>query len=73
MYGIKEFTAVINPPQSSILAVGGTQLALDHEGKPTSCITLTLSSDLRVIDELEVSNFLSIIKSYLELPERLLI
>lgn len=73
MFGITQFTAVINPPQSCILAVGGTQIVLDDQSQPCSYITLTLSSDLRVVDEVVAADFLSTVKSYLELPEKLLV
>lgn len=69
MYGIKEFTAVINPPQSCILAVGATQIALDQNNKPTSIIMLTLSSDNRVVDEQTASKFLGIVRKCLENPD----
>jgi pyruvate dehydrogenase E2 component (dihydrolipoamide acetyltransferase) len=53
MYGIKDFTAVINPPQSSILAVGtGEQRAVVRNGQivPATIMSVTLSCDHRAID-----------------------
>jgi pyruvate dehydrogenase E2 component (dihydrolipoamide acetyltransferase) len=53
MYGIKDFTAVINPPQSSILAVGtGEERAVVRNGQivPATIMSCTLSCDHRAID-----------------------
>nr|XP_027199292.1 dihydrolipoyllysine-residue acetyltransferase component of pyruvate dehydrogenase complex, mitochondrial-like [Dermatophagoides pteronyssinus] len=54
MFGVTEFSAVINPPQSCILAVGNTEKRLvpDSDNKPRSAnlLTVTLSCDHRVVD-----------------------
>jgi pyruvate dehydrogenase E2 component (dihydrolipoamide acetyltransferase) len=53
MYGIRDFIAVINPPQSSILAVGvGEERMVVKKGKPAvaTVMTITLSGDHRAID-----------------------
>ena len=64
MFGISAFTAVINPPQSCILAVGsGVSRVLpptDKNGKPkvSTLATVQLSGDRRVVDEATASKFL---------------
>jgi pyruvate dehydrogenase E2 component (dihydrolipoamide acetyltransferase) len=53
MYGIKDFTAVINPPQSTILAVGtGEERAVVIDGKlqAATIMSVTLSCDHRAVD-----------------------
>jgi len=76
MYGIDDFVAVINPPQASILAVGGVkEVPLVKEGKIVvgKTMVLTLSSDHRVVDGAEAALFLQTVKKYLEHPAILLI
>lgn len=71
MFGVDEFTAIINPPQAAILAVGGAQpeVYLDNGvAKERSVMKLTLSSDHRVIDGAMAAQFLSGLKSLLENP-----
>jgi pyruvate dehydrogenase E2 component (dihydrolipoamide acetyltransferase) len=71
MFGIKEFAAVINPPQSGILAVGaGEQRVVVRDGQIaiTAVMTLTLSADHRVVDGAVGAKFLSAVKGYLEAP-----
>jgi pyruvate dehydrogenase E2 component (dihydrolipoamide acetyltransferase) len=76
MYGIREFAAVINPPQAAILAVGG--------GTPTLCpgadaprvrslLTARLSADARVVDEPTAARFLQVVRTYLETPALLML
>ena len=70
MFGIDEFTAVINPPQACILAVGRfrpvLKLTQDEEGnaqlQQRQLITVTMSSDSRVVDDELATRFL---ESYL--------
>ncbi|XP_013369698.1 PREDICTED: pyruvate dehydrogenase protein X component, mitochondrial isoform X2 [Chinchilla lanigera] len=79
MFGIDEFTAVINPPQACILAVGRfrpvLKLTEDEEGKPRlqqrQLITVTMSSDSRVVDDELATRFLESFKANLENPVRL--
>jgi pyruvate dehydrogenase E2 component (dihydrolipoamide acetyltransferase) len=71
MYGVDEFTAIINPPQSAILAIGGIQpeVYLDNGiAKQRDVMKLTMSSDHRVIDGALAAQFLSALKSLLENP-----
>ena len=72
MFGVDEFTAIINPPQAAILAVGGTstELYLDEAGAPKErqVMKVTLSADHRVIDGAQGAQFLGGLKSLLENP-----
>ncbi|XP_053576502.1 pyruvate dehydrogenase protein X component, mitochondrial [Bombina bombina] len=76
MFGISGFSAVINPPQSCILAVGSsrTELALDNdeEGNPQivqrQLLNVTLSSDGRLVDDDLASRFLERFRTNLENP-----
>jgi pyruvate dehydrogenase E2 component (dihydrolipoamide acetyltransferase) len=71
MYGVDEFTAIINPPQAAILAVGGIQKELyldDGIAKERDVMKLTMTSDHRVIDGALAAQFLSALKSLLENP-----
>ncbi|NXC38477.1 ODPX protein, partial [Penelope pileata] len=79
MFGINDFTAVINPPQACILAVGRARPELkiveDEEGneklKQHQLMTVTLSSDGRVVDDELASKFLETLKANIENPIRL--
>lgn len=72
MYGIKDFTAIINPPEAAILAVGGTSwqpVVNDRrEIVPAQVMTLTLSLDHRVVDGALGAQFLVELKKILENP-----
>ncbi|KAK3581580.1 hypothetical protein CHS0354_031929 [Potamilus streckersoni] len=68
MFGISEFSAVINPPQTAIMAVGSSRLTLDEDGKPQTRMTATLSYDSRVLDEAEASEFLEVFRDFMENP-----
>ncbi|WAR02143.1 ODPX-like protein, partial [Mya arenaria] len=71
MFGIGEFSAVINPPQTAILAVGSSRLAIGQNGKPESRMAVTLSYDARVIDDSEASLFLEVFRDIIENPSLL--
>jgi len=76
MYGIKQFDAIINPPQGAILAVGsGEQRAVVRNGELTvaTVISLTLSSDHRIIDGAVAAEFMSVLKGFLEQPATMLV
>ncbi|XP_051739763.1 pyruvate dehydrogenase protein X component, mitochondrial isoform X2 [Ctenopharyngodon idella] len=73
MFGISEFSAVINPPQACILAVGGTRAELrltDGLLQTQQLMTVTLSSDGRLVDDELASRFLEKFRSNLEQPQR---
>lgn len=76
MFGIEEFTAVINPPNSAILAIGeirDTPVVEDGEVVPGKRMKVTLSCDHRVVDGAKGAAFLDTVKSYLEEPMNLLL
>ncbi len=76
MFGIEEFTAIINPPDSCILAVGGIieqPVVKDGEIKVGNIMKVTMSCDHRVVDGATGSAFLQTFKALLEDPVRLLI
>lgn len=76
MFGIREFIAIINPPQSSILAVGVAEpraIVNDGELEVANMMTMTLSVDHRVVDGSLGAQFLNKIKYYVEHPLDLLI
>ena len=76
MFGIDEFTAIINPPDACILAVGGiSQVPVVKDGAvvPGNVMKVTLSCDHRVVDGATGSAFLQTLKALLEEPVRLLV
>jgi pyruvate dehydrogenase E2 component (dihydrolipoamide acetyltransferase) len=76
MFGIDEFTAIINPPDACILAIGGiSQVPVVKNGAvvPGNVMKVTLSCDHRVVDGATGSAFLQTLKALLEEPVRLLI
>ncbi|MCB9251614.1 MAG: 2-oxo acid dehydrogenase subunit E2 [Flavobacteriales bacterium] len=76
MFGIEEFTAIINTPDACILAVGGikeTVGVVNGEIKPVNVMKVTLSCDHRVVDGVVGSKFLLSLKDLLEEPVRLLV
>jgi pyruvate dehydrogenase E2 component (dihydrolipoamide acetyltransferase) len=79
MFEISHFTAVINPPQSAILAVGSTQQVLkpseDNEGKfvVTNTLNVTLSCDHRVVDGAVGAQWLQWFRKYIEKPINMLL
>ncbi len=76
MFGIEEFTAIINPPDACILAVGGvkdTVGVVNGEIKPVKVMKVTLSCDHRVVDGASGAQFLKTLKDYLEEPVKLLV
>ena len=71
MFGIEEFTAIINPPDACILAVGGikqTPVVKNGQVVPGNVMKLTLSCDHRVVDGATGSAFLQTLKHNLENP-----
>ena len=76
MFGIEEFTAIINPPDACILAVGGiSQEPVVKNGQIVvgNVMKVTLSCDHRVVDGATGSAFLQTLKSLLEEPLRMMI
>lgn len=76
MFGISGFSAVINPPQACILAVGTSrqelQLSEDEQSLRTrQLMTVTLSSDGRLVDDELASRFLDKFRANLEQPQRM--
>ena len=75
MFGVEEFSAIINPPEAAILAVGAIREAIlvkDGAMKPGQVMTMTLSADHRIIDGLLAARFLARLKETLEAPESLI-
>jgi pyruvate/2-oxoglutarate dehydrogenase complex dihydrolipoamide acyltransferase (E2) component len=74
MYGISQFTAIINPPQSCILAIGATESKLviapeEERGfKESKVMKVTLSSDHRTVDGAVAAQWLKSFKEYMEQP-----
>jgi len=76
MFGIEEFTAIINPPDACILAVGGikeTAIVKNGELVPGNVMKVTMSCDHRAVDGAVGSAFLKTLKGLLEDPVRILI
>lgn len=78
MFGISGFSAVINPPQSCILAVGTSRSELrlcddDQTLRTQQLMTVTLSSDGRLVDDEVASRFLDKFRSNLEQPRRMIL
>lgn len=75
MFGIEEFTAIVNPPDSCIMAVGGiAQVPVVKNGQivPGNVMKVTLSCDHRVVDGATGSKFLQTFKKLMENPILLL-
>jgi pyruvate dehydrogenase E2 component (dihydrolipoamide acetyltransferase) len=71
MFGIEEFTAIINPPNACILAVGAIReepVVEDGEVIPGKRMKVTLSSDHRIVDGVSAAKFLNTLKRMLENP-----
>jgi len=77
MHGVREFTAIINPPQATILAVGAARrqaIEKDDGGVAfVSMMSVTLSCDHRVLDGALGAQLLAAVKSLIELPVSMLI
>ncbi len=76
MYGVREFAAVINPPQGAILAVGaGEERPVVHDGQlaVATVMTVTLSADHRVVDGAVGAEWLQAFKGYIEAPVTMLL
>jgi pyruvate dehydrogenase E2 component (dihydrolipoamide acetyltransferase) len=76
MYGIHDFQAIINPPQSAILAIGGIRdcpVVKNGAVVPGKRMMISLSVDHRVIDGAEAAQFIRTMQKYLENPPILLV
>lgn len=76
MFGVEHFTAIINPPEAAILAVGAVRevaVVVEGEIKPGLRMSTTLSVDHRVSDGADGAQFLQTLAKYLEEPLRLMI
>jgi pyruvate dehydrogenase E2 component (dihydrolipoamide acetyltransferase) len=76
MYGIKNFTSIINPPQSCIIAVGaGEERPVVRDGKIeiSTIMTVTMSADHRVVDGGTGAKFLATLKQFIEEPASMLL
>lgn len=76
MFGVKQFNAIVNPPQAGILAVGaGEARAVVRDGAVVAAtvMTCTLSCDHRVVDGATGARFLSAVKGFLEEPMTMLL
>jgi pyruvate dehydrogenase E2 component (dihydrolipoamide acetyltransferase) len=76
MFGIEEFTAIINPPDSCIMAVGGikeTPVVKNGQVVAGNIMKITLSCDHRVVDGASGASFLNTFKEYMENPVSLLL
>jgi pyruvate dehydrogenase E2 component (dihydrolipoyllysine-residue acetyltransferase) len=76
MFGIRDFTAVINPPHAAILAVGaGEQRAIVRDGRieTATLMSVTMSCDHRVIDGATGARFLQAFKGFIEEPASMLL
>ncbi len=76
MFGIEQFTAIVNPPDSCIMAVGGiSEVPVVKNGQvvPGNIMKVTLSCDHRVVDGASGSAFLQTFKQYMENPVTMLV
>ncbi|MBO6575502.1 MAG: pyruvate dehydrogenase complex dihydrolipoamide acetyltransferase [Rhodothermales bacterium] len=76
MFGIEEFTAIINPPNACIMAIGAirdTPVVVDGAVVPGKRMKLTMSCDHRVVDGATGSEFLATVRQYLEEPASMLL
>jgi pyruvate dehydrogenase E2 component (dihydrolipoamide acetyltransferase) len=76
MFGIHEFTAIINPPEAGILAIGGveeTPVVVDGQVVVRPRMRVTMSCDHRVIDGAQGSRFLATLKAMLEEPATIVV
>ncbi len=76
MYGVKEFSAVINPPQGAILAIGAAEerpIIKDGAVAAATLMSCTLSVDHRVVDGAVGARFLSAFKRLIEDPLTMLL
>jgi pyruvate dehydrogenase E2 component (dihydrolipoamide acetyltransferase) len=76
MFGIDQFTAIINPPEAGILAIGGVEekpVVIDGQLEVRQRLRVTMSCDHRVIDGATGAKFLQTVRRYIENPLSLII
>jgi pyruvate dehydrogenase E2 component (dihydrolipoamide acetyltransferase) len=76
MFGIEEFAAIINPPESGILAVSAAResvIVQNGSMRPGHVMTMTLSADHRMVDGLTGAKFVARLKEILENPSESLV
>ena len=76
MFGIDQFTAIINPPEAGILAIGGDEekpVVIDGQLEVRQRMRVTMSCDHRVIDGATGARFLQTVRQYIENPLSLII
>jgi pyruvate dehydrogenase E2 component (dihydrolipoamide acetyltransferase) len=76
MFGIDQFTAIINPPEAGILAIGGAEekpVVIDGQLEVRHRMRVTMSCDHRVIDGATGAKFLQTVRQYIENPLSLII
>lgn len=76
MYGIRNFAAIVNPPHAAILAVGATEerpVVRGDEIVIANVMTCTLSVDHRIVDGALASEYLKVLKGFLEAPLMMLV
>lgn len=75
MFGVRDFSAIINPPHAGILAVGSAEqraVVVDGDIAPASVMTCTLSADHRAVDGAVAAQLLDSFRSFIEAPLALL-
>ncbi len=81
-YGVRQFAAIVNPPQAAILAVGTAEKRVVPDGasgasgtawKHATMMNVTLSADHRVVDGAVGATWLSAFKGYMESPNSMLL
>ncbi len=76
MFGVREFAAIINPPQAAILAVGAGEsraVVKDGQVKAATVMTVTMSIDHRAIDGAVGAEFLQVFRKLIENPMSLIL
>jgi pyruvate dehydrogenase E2 component (dihydrolipoamide acetyltransferase) len=81
MFGIKQFSAIINTPQAAILAVGAAETKIVPDSDPKAALpykqvvamNVTMSCDHRVVDGAVGAQWLAAFKAFLEKPETMLL
>jgi len=76
MFGIEQFTAIINPPEAAIIAVGGSKekaVAKDGQVSVKNMMSVTMTCDHRVVDGASGAKFLQTFTQMLETPAMMLL